>query len=94
MENKDYERLAILETKLNNITEQNTRIEQRLDDFLTNFLTRKEAEIMFQVRDEKIAEIKKDLEDNDNNKKANISMWLSGLGLVAMIFFSILSYVK
>lgn len=89
MENKDYERLAILETIVN----QTTRIEQ-LDDFLTNFATRKEVEVTLEVRDEKIAEMKRDLDDNNNNKKANISMWISGIGLVAMILFSILSYVK
>ncbi|MGG2091223.1 hypothetical protein AB1283_25970 [Bacillus sp. S13(2024)] len=94
MENKDYERLAILETELKTIGKQTTRIEQRLDDFLANFATRKEVEVMFEVRDEKIVEIKKELEANANDKKANISIWISGIGLVAMVLFSILNFVK
>lgn len=87
MEQPYYERLASLESEVKSIQKQNDRIETKLDVYASNFATKSEVKDMFELRDKEIAEIK-------NNKRANISLTISGLSLIVLLLFNVLNYVK
>lgn len=87
MEQKDYERIAKLETQLESLTEGLKRIEKKLDTFTTNFITRSEAEIRFKNIEKELKEIKED-------KRANRAFWVSVCALAVTFIFSLLNYLK
>ncbi|MBD8076495.1 hypothetical protein PDN49_11925 [Bacillus cereus] len=94
MDQREYERIAKLEVKLETMNATITRIEEKLDNNQKNYITRTEVDKMFKFRDREIKELKQAQEKNDNNKKAHISMWISGLSLAVLILFNILNYMK
>lgn len=95
MEDKrENERLAIVETRLDSLIEGNMRIEKKLDFFSSNYITRKETDMMFETQDRQITEIKKRQETNDSNKRANLSLILVGFTFIVMLVFNILNYFK
>ena len=49
MEQKDYERIATLETQLETLSKGLERIETKLDAYSTNFITRLEAGCLLQA---------------------------------------------
>lgn len=58
MDQKDLERLAILETNTNNIEKLVVRLESKLDNYATNFATKSELDQALKFRDEQIRELK------------------------------------
>ncbi|EOV9528740.1 MULTISPECIES: hypothetical protein [Bacillus cereus group] len=94
MEQKEYERIAKLEVQLQAMNATVTRIEEKLDNNQKNYITRIEVEEMFKFRDREIRDLKIAQEKLESNKKANISMWISGLSLAVLLLFNILNFLK
>lgn len=94
MEQKEYERIAKLEVQLQSMNEAVIRIESKLDYNQKNYMQRTEVEEMFKFRDREIRDLKLVQEKNDTNKKAHISMWISGLSLAVLLLFNILNFLK
>jgi seryl-tRNA synthetase len=87
LEQKDYERIAKLETQLESLTEGLKRIEKKLDEYTTNFITRTEADIRFKNIEKELREVKED-------KRANRAFWVSVSALAVTFIFSLLNYLK
>lgn len=87
MEQKDYERIAKLETQLESLTEGLKRIEKKLDEYTANFITRTEADIRFKNIEKELREVKED-------KRANRAFWVSVSALAVTFIFSLLNYLK
>ncbi len=94
VEQKEYERIAKLEVQLQAMNATVTRIEEKLDNNQKNYITRIEVEEMFKFRDREIRDLKIAQEKLESNKKANISMWISGLSLAVLLLFNILNFLK
>lgn len=69
------ERIATLEAQLEQFAKSLDRIEKKLDNFGTNFITRNEADIQFKNLEDEIKEIKE-------NKKANNAFVVSVFSIV------------
>ncbi|BDG48759.1 hypothetical protein [Parageobacillus sp. KH3-4] len=87
MEQKDYERIATLETQLAALSKSLERIENKLDAYSANFLTRNEAELRF-------GQIEMRLDKQEKNKRDNISLFVSVSALAVTFIFSLLNYLK
>jgi len=87
LEQKDYERIAKLETQLESVTEGLKRIENKLDAYTANFITRSEAEIRFKNFEKELIELKDD-------KRANRAFWVSVSALAVTFVFSLLNYLR
>jgi hypothetical protein len=87
LEQKDYERIATLETQLAALSKGLERIESKLDAYSTNFLTRNEAELRF-------GQIEARLDKQEKNKRDNISLLVSVCALAVTFIFSLLNYLK
>ncbi|MEH7457716.1 hypothetical protein V7183_10885 [Bacillus sp. JJ1127] len=94
MDQKEYERIAKLEVQLQSMNATVIRIEEKLDYNQKNYMQRTEIEEMFKFRDREIRDLKLAQEKNDSNKKAHISMWISGLSLAVLLLFNILNFLK
>ncbi|AWC29068.1 hypothetical protein R6231_13055 [Bacillus cytotoxicus] len=94
MDQKEYERIAKLEVQLQAMNATVIRIEEKLDNNQRNSITRIEVEEMFKFRDREIRDLKIAQEKLESNKKANISMWISGLSLAVLLLFNILNFLK
>ncbi|PGL56614.1 hypothetical protein CN927_27690 [Bacillus cereus] len=94
MEQKEYERIAKLEVQLQSMNETLIRIEEKLDYNQKNYMQRSEVEEMFKFRDREIRDLKQAQEKLESDKKANISMWISGLSLAVLLLFYILNFLK
>ncbi|PDY77521.1 hypothetical protein COA08_29010 [Bacillus cereus] len=94
MEQKEYERIAKLEVQLQSMNETLIRIEEKLDYNQKNYMQRSEVEEMFRFRDREIRDLKQAQEKLESDKKANISMWISGLSLAVLLLFYILNFLK
>jgi septal ring factor EnvC (AmiA/AmiB activator) len=87
LEQKDYERIAKLETQLESLTEGLKRIENKLDAYTANFITRTEADIRFRNIEKELTEVKDD-------NRANRAFWVSVIALAVTFIFSLLNYLK
>ncbi|MDE3837947.1 hypothetical protein C0966_00810 [Bacillus methanolicus] len=87
MEQKDYERIATLETQLAALSKSLERIESKLDAYSANFLTRNEADIRFKNIEDEMKEVKE-------NKRANLSLLVSVAAVAVTFVFSLLTYLK
>ncbi|WP_199426574.1 hypothetical protein [Thermaerobacillus caldiproteolyticus] len=87
MEQKDYERIAKLETQLESLTEGLKRIENKLDAYTANFITKAEADIRFKNIEKELMEVKDD-------KRTNRAFWVSVSALAVTFIFSLLNYLK
>lgn len=87
LEQKDYERIATLETQLAALSKSLERIENKLDAYSANFLTRNEAELRF-------GQIEMRLDKQEKNKRDNISLFVSVSALAVTFIFSLLNYLK
>ena len=87
MEQKDYERIATLETQLAALSRSLERIENKLDAYSANFLTRSEADLRF-------GQIETRLDKQERNKRDNISLFVSVTALAVTFIFSLLNYLK
>jgi hypothetical protein len=87
LEQKDYERIATLETQLAALSKSLERIESKLDAYSANFLTRNEAELRF-------GQIETRLDKQERNKRENISLFVSVIALAVTFLFSLLNYLK
>ncbi|MGG5741552.1 MULTISPECIES: hypothetical protein [Bacillus cereus group] len=94
LEQKEYERIAKLEVQLQSMNETLIRIEEKLDYNQKNYMQRSEVEEMFKFRDREIRDLKQAQEKLESDKKANISMWISGLSLAVLLLFYILNFLK
>jgi hypothetical protein len=94
LEQKDYERIATLETQLASLFKSLERIENKLDSFSANFLTRNEAELRFGQMVERFEQIETRLDKQEKNKKDNISLFVSVSALAVTFIFSLLNYLK
>ncbi|MDH2893987.1 hypothetical protein ACRS6K_14760 [Bacillus cytotoxicus] len=94
VDQKEYERIAKLEVQLQAMNATVIRIEEKLDNNQRNSITRIEVEEMFKFRDREIRDLKIAQEKLESNKKANISMWISGLSLAVLLLFNILNFLK
>lgn len=94
MEQKEYERITKLEVKIESMNETMMRIEKNLERNHSNYMVRTEVIEMFKLRDREIADLKQEQEKLDSNKKAHISMWISGLSLAVLLLFNILNFFK
>ncbi|PFA02050.1 hypothetical protein CN382_30770 [Bacillus cereus] len=94
MEQKEYERIAKLEVQLQSMNETLIGIEEKLDYNQKNYMQRSEVEEMFKFRDREICDLKQAQEKLESDKKANISMWISGLSLAVLLLFYILNFLK
>lgn len=93
MEQKEYERIARLETQLEGMVEGMGRIEAKLDAYAANFIPRTEAELRFQSAEKEIADIKADIDKNDGKRRSNIALIISVVFGVIGVVFSLLNYV-
>jgi hypothetical protein len=87
LEQKDYERIATLETQLSALSKSLERIEAKLDAYSTNFLTRNEAELRF-------GQIETRLDKQEKNRRDNISLFVSVCALAVTFIFSLLNYMR
>ncbi|WP_274853283.1 hypothetical protein [Bacillus methanolicus] len=87
LEQKDYERIATLETQLAALSKSLERIESKLDAYSANFLTRNEADIRFKNIEDEMKEVKE-------NKRANLSLLVSVAAVAVTFVFSLLTYLK
>ncbi|APC46514.1 hypothetical protein [Aeribacillus phage AP45] len=94
LEQKDYERIATLETQLAALSKSLERIENKLDAYSANFLTRNEAELRFGQIETQLEQIENRLDKQEKNKKDNISLFLSFCALAVTFIFSLLNYLK
>ncbi|AJO60811.1 hypothetical protein NRS6186_22240 (plasmid) [Bacillus subtilis] len=86
MEQKDYERIATLETQLETLSKGLERIETKLDAYSTNFITRLEADIHFKNLEKEIDEIKQ-------NKRANSALIVSCLSVILSTVFALINLI-
>jgi outer membrane protein TolC len=94
LEQKDYERIATLEPQLAALSKSLERIESKLDAYSANFLTRNEADIRFGQIETRIGKNEERLDEQERNKKENISLFLSVCALAVTFIFSLLNYLK
>jgi chromosome segregation ATPase len=94
LEQKDYERIATLETQLAALSKSLERIEGKLDQWTTNFLTRNEAELRFNQIETRLEQFENRLDKQERNKKDNISLFVSVSALAVTFIFSLLNYLK
>ena len=94
MEQKEYERIARLETQIEGMAESVGRIESKLDAYTANFMPRAEAELRFQNVEKEIAEVKAGIDKNDGNRRSNIALIISVVSVVTGVIFSLLNYVN
>jgi hypothetical protein len=87
LEQKDYERIATLETQLAAFSKSLERIENKLDQLTANFLPRNEAEWRF-------GQIEARLDKQEKNKKDNISLLVSAAAVAITFIFNLLNYLK
>jgi hypothetical protein len=87
LEQKDYERIATLETQLAALSKSLERIESKLDAYSTNFLTRNEAELRF-------GQIETRLDKQEKSRRDNLSLFVSVSALAVTFIFSLLNYLK
>ncbi|WP_044736210.1 hypothetical protein [Geobacillus kaustophilus] len=87
MEQKDYERIATLETQLAALSKSLERIESKLDKWTANFLPRNEAELRF-------GQIEMRLDKQEKSRRDNISLFVSVCALAVTFIFSLLNYLK
>jgi hypothetical protein len=94
LEQKDYERIATLETQLASLFKSLERIENKLDSFSANFLTRNEAELRFGQIVARFEQIETRLDKQEKNKKDTISLLVSAAAVAVTFIFSLLNYLK
>jgi chromosome segregation ATPase len=94
LDQKDYERIATLETQLAALSKSLERIENKLDAYSANFLTRNEAELRFGQIVARFEQIETRLDKQERNKKDNISLFVSVSALAVTFIFSLLNYLK
>lgn len=94
MEQKEYERIARLETQIESMAESVGRIETKLDAYTTNFMPRAEAELRFQNAEKETSEVKKTVDNIDNNRRATVALVISVVSVVTGIIFSLLTYAN
>jgi archaellum component FlaC len=87
LEQKDYERIAALETQLETLTKSMERIETKLDLLTSSFITRNEADIRFQNLKEEIEELKQ-------NKRANSALMVSVISVAVTFIFGLINILK
>jgi outer membrane protein TolC len=87
LEQKDYERIATLETQLATLSKSLERIEAKLDAYSANFVTRNEAELRF-------GQIETRLDKQEKNRRDNISLFVSVCALAVTFVFSLLNYLR
>ncbi|KYC67160.1 hypothetical protein [Heyndrickxia coagulans] len=93
MEQKEYERIARLETQIENMAESVGRIESKLDAYTANFIPRAEAEMRFQNVEKEITEVKAEMDKNDGKRRSNLALIVSVVFGVIGVVFSLLNYV-
>jgi len=91
LEQKDYERIATLETQLETLTKSMERIETKLDLLTSTFITRNEADIRFQNVENKIENVEKEVEELKENKKANNALLVSATSVVLTFLFGLIN---
>jgi hypothetical protein len=64
LEQKDYERIATLDTQLSTLTKTIERTETKLDAYSSNFIIKTEADLRF-------GQIEKEMDEAKNNRKSN-----------------------
>jgi septal ring factor EnvC (AmiA/AmiB activator) len=94
LEQKDYERIATLETQLAALSKSLERIESKLDQWTANFLPRNEAELRFGQMGTRLNQIETRLDKQEKNKKDTISLLVSAAAVVVTFIFSLLNYLK
>ncbi|WP_399576630.1 hypothetical protein [Streptomyces sp. NPDC053079] len=94
VDQREYERIAKLEVQLQSMNAAVIRIEEKLDYNQKNYMQRTEIDEMFKFRDREIRDLKLAQEKLDSNKKAHISIWISGLSLAVLLLFNILNFLK
>ena len=94
MEQKDYERIATLETQLTALSKSLERIENKLDAYSANFLTRNEADLRFSQMETRLEQIEERLDKREKNKKDTISLLVSAAAVAVTFIFSLLNYLK
>jgi hypothetical protein len=94
LEQKDYERIATLETQLESLFKSLERIENKLDAYSANFLTRNESELRFGQIETRIEKIEERLDKQEKNRRDNISLFVSVCALAVTFVFSLLNYLK
>jgi DNA repair exonuclease SbcCD ATPase subunit len=94
LEQKDYERIATLETQLAVLSKSLERIENKLDAYSANFLTRNEAELRFGQIETRLEQIEERLNKQERNKKDTISLLVSAAAVAVTFIFSLLNYLK
>ncbi|MEJ9210131.1 hypothetical protein [Bacillus smithii] len=91
MEQKDYERIAALETQLETLTKSMDRIETKLDLLTTNFITRNEADVRFSNINHELKNVKEELKETKENKKANNALLVSATSVALTFIFGLIN---
>jgi uncharacterized protein YpuA (DUF1002 family) len=93
MEQKDYERIASLETQLETLTKSVDRIETKLDLLTSTFITRNEANIRFENVENDINNVKKEIKEAKEDKKANSALLVSAASVVLTFIFGLINFL-
>ncbi|WP_342046001.1 hypothetical protein [Bacillus sp. OTU530] len=94
MDQKDYERLAKLETQIENLTTLVIELKTQISSFTQNFPTRLEVNEMFRSRDQDIQETREELKELKNDKRASAAQVASWAGIGVAILALFVSYFK
>jgi hypothetical protein len=83
MEKEDYEKIARLETQIDNLTNIVMRMDAKLDTWQENYVPRKEIYEMFRARDKELADLServdKHIDDSNTESKSfknNLPNWI------------------
>jgi seryl-tRNA synthetase len=87
MDPKEFERIARLETHVENMAESVERIETKLDAYTANFLPRTEAEVRFEKVESEIKEVK-------NSRKANAALIVSIASVAVVFIFNLINVIN
>ncbi|MEK4883496.1 hypothetical protein NST81_02025 [Bacillus sp. FSL W8-0223] len=87
MEQKENERISVLETQLSALTKSVDRIETKLDLLTSTFITRNEANLRFDSMEKEITEQKQ-------NKRANISLTVSVISVAVTFIFALINILR
>lgn len=105
MDQKDYERLAKLETQLENLTTLVVELKAQISSFTQNFPTRLEVNEMFRSRDQDIQETREEIKtmrvemqtlksEQQNDKRASAAQVASWISIVVGAMALVVSLFK
>jgi len=87
LDQKENERISVLEPQLSALAKSVDRIETKLDLLTSTFITRNEASLRFENMEKEITEQKQ-------NKRANISLSVSVISVAVTFIFALINLLR